>query len=57
MRKDLKKINKRKAVFLAFKECLRMSELALAMKIWFLYNPLLKYKQDELLDLLVECFV
>ena len=39
-RRDLRKSNKKKAIFCAFKECLQTDELALAMQIWHSFKSM-----------------
>ena len=56
-RRDLMKVNKKKAIFCAFKECMRSNELALAMKIWHIYKGTLKQENLQgVLESLVNAY-
>ena len=47
-RRELRKRNKKKAIFAVFKDCLITDELAIAMKMWNQFNPILNNKVDEI---------
>ena len=55
-RQDLRKRNKKKAIFCAFKECMQNDELALAIQIWDSYKSLVTENLDNVLEVLISAY-